>query len=157
IAQNTASSAGGGIYVATTLSNLVLHNTLVAANLSGGKPSDVSGSLNSTTSDYNLIGDGSGGLDPANSNLLGTSAKPLNPLLAPLAKYGGPTKTMALLPGSLAIDHGSAANGNSIDQRGKSWVGATDIGAFESQGFTITVTSGNNQSAAVNTAFAHPL
>jgi hypothetical protein len=89
IADNTASTAGGGIWVGT-LSNVVLHNTLVATNLSGGQPSDVSGSLNSS-SNYNLIGDGSGGLSTANHNLLGTSAKPLNPLLPPLANYGGPT------------------------------------------------------------------
>jgi predicted outer membrane repeat protein len=156
IAVNTAASAGGGLYVYSG-SVVVLHNTLVATNLSGGKPSDVSGSLDGTTSNYNLIGDGSGGLSIANYNLLGTSAKPLNPLLAPLANYGGPTKTMALLPGSPAIDAGSAAYSNSTDQRGEPIPNVPDIGAFESQGFTITVTSGNNQSAAVNTAFAHPL
>jgi parallel beta-helix repeat protein len=156
IAVNTAASAGGGLYVTSSSVNVVLHNTLVATNLSGGKPSDVSGSLDSTTSNYNLIGDGSGGLSIANYNLLGTSAKPLNPLLAPLANYGGSTKTMALLPGSPAIDAGNSAYGGNTDQRGEP-INVPDIGAFESQGFTITVTSGNNQSAAVNTAFAHPL
>jgi hypothetical protein len=64
---------------------------------------------------------------------------------------------MALLPGSPAIDAGNGAYGGNTDQRGEPIPNGTDIGAFESQGFTITVTSGNNQSAAVNTAFAHPL
>ena len=35
--------------------------------------------------------------------------QPLNPLLAPLGNYGGPTQTMALLPGSPAIDAGNNA------------------------------------------------
>jgi hypothetical protein len=64
---------------------------------------------------------------------------------------------MALLPGSPAIDAGSSTYGGSADQRGEAIVNVPDIGAFESQGFEITVTSGNNQSATVNTAFAHPL
>jgi len=67
-----------------------------------------------------------------------------NPLLAALADNGGPTETMALTPGSPAIDAGVAA-GSSFDQRGKARtyddpgvvnaatsVG-TDIGAFELQ------------------------
>lgn len=41
-----------------------------------------------------------------------------DPLLGPLAANGGPTLTMALLPGSPAIDHGLAAAGETIDQRG---------------------------------------
>ena len=38
------------------------------------------------------------------SDLTGTIAKPLLPLVAALGNYGGPTQTMALLPGSPAID-----------------------------------------------------
>jgi CSLREA domain-containing protein len=58
-----------------------------------------------------------------------------NPQLGPLADNGGPTQTMALLPGSPAIDHGgTAANGcPPTDQRGISRPQgpACDIGAFE--------------------------
>jgi hypothetical protein len=146
---------GGGINI-TGGSSVLLHNTLIAGNLAGGNPCDVSGSLE-TASDYNLIGDGSGGLSTANHNLLGSSGHPLNPLLAPLGNYGGSSQTMALLPGSPAIDAGSSAYGGSTDQRGKQRGGATDIGGFESQGFNIAVSSGNNQSANTNTAFANPL
>ena len=54
---------------------------------------------------------------------------------------------MALLPGSPAIDAGSNTlipSGVTTDQRGQPRIiGSTvDIGAFESQGFTITATSG---------------
>jgi hypothetical protein len=81
-----------------------------------------------------------------------------NALLAPLGYYGGPTQTMALLPGSLAINAGTNGAGiPATDQRGFGRVGAVDIGAFESQGFTIVVTSGSGQSTNVSSAFSAPL
>jgi hypothetical protein len=73
-----------------------------------------------------------------------------DPLLGPLADNGGPTQTMALGAGSPAIDAGSAF-GLATDQRGqpRPFVFAalahpgdgSDIGAFELQGPTITITS----------------
>src|SRR5262249_21648012 len=57
-------------------------------------------------------------------------------MLAPLANYGGPTPTMALLRGSPAIDRGTNANLTAFtDQRGYARVykGTVDIGAFEFQ------------------------
>ena len=130
----------GGICNATT-STLTLDNTIVAGN-SGP---DIVGSVQ-PTSKNNLIGDGTGitnltELDP--SNLVGTTADPLNPMLGPLANNGGPTQTMALLPGSPAIDAGSVAlavdaNGISLttDQRGPGFPriigGTVDIGSYES-------------------------
>jgi hypothetical protein len=149
-------TASGGCIAVASGAKVLLHNTLIASSFAGGKTADIGGSLNSA-SNYNLISDGSGGLSTANHNLLGSSAHPLNPLLAPLGNYGGPTQTMALLPGSAAINAGSSAYGGSTDERGKPRVGATDIGAFESQGFKVAITSGNNQSAAVNTAFGKAL
>ena len=69
---------------------------------------------------------------------------------------------MALLPGSPAIDAGNNAlipAGVTTDQRGLPRIvnGTVDIGAFESSGFTIAVTSGSGQSTAVSTAFPAPL
>ena len=69
---------------------------------------------------------------------------------------------MALLPGSPAIDAGNNAlipAGVTTDQRGLSRIvnGVVDIGAFESSGFTIAVTSGSGQSTGVLTAFPAPL
>ena len=89
----------------------------------------------------NLIGDGtgeSGLVNGVNGNHVGTTSSPIDPLLAPLGDYGGRTLTMPLLPGSPAIDAGTATGAPTIDQRGFGRVGAVDIGAFESQGFVIT-------------------
>ena len=56
--------------------------------------------------------------------------------MGPLADNGGPTQTMALLPGSPAIDAGSNAlipSGVTTDQRGYARInnGTVDIGAYE--------------------------
>jgi choice-of-anchor C domain-containing protein len=82
-----------------------------------------------------------------------------DPLLGPLADNGGPTRTMALLPGSPAIDAGILVPGVTTDQRGvpRPQGSAPDIGAFESRGFTLTIISGNNQSTAAGSAFAEAL
>ena len=58
-----------------------------------------------------------------------------NPLLAPLGDYGGPTQTMALLPGSPARN---ATVGSFVisDQRGFPLVGGPDIGAYEAGTFS---------------------
>ena len=60
--------------------------------------------------------------------------------LGGLADFGGPTATMALLPGSVAINAGSA--GPSTDQRGLARVGQPDIGAFEYQWPAVTTPDG---------------
>jgi hypothetical protein len=88
-----------------------------------------------------------------------------NPLLSALGSYGGDTETLALLPGSPAINAGIAADDPitmtaiTVDQRGitRPQGSAYDLGAFESRGFTVTVTSGNDQSANVSTAFTDDL
>src|SRR5262249_26060955 len=76
---------------------------------------------------HNLSSDASCGF--TNSGSLNNT----DPKLAPLANNGGPTLTMALLPGSPAIDAGDTAAAPPIDQRGIARpVGpASDIGAFE--------------------------
>ena len=78
------------------------------------------------------------------------------PLLGTLGDYGGGTPTLPLLPGSPAINAASA-NCPSVDARGITRGATCDSGAFESQGFTLTKTGGDSQSAVINTAFAAPL
>jgi hypothetical protein len=81
-----------------------------------------------------------------------------DPLLAPLADYGGDTQTTALLPGSPAIDAGASAACPATDQRGVARPGdACDIGAFESQGFALNIDGGTPQTTTVASAFAAPL
>ena len=80
----------------------------------------------------------------------------LDPLLAPIGNYGGPTQTMALLPGSPCIGNGTPVTGIVADQRGVTMPQGSryDIGAFESQGFILSINSGNNQTTPVNSTFA---
>ena len=70
----------------------------------------------------------------------------VNPLLGPLQNNGGPTETMALLPGSPAIDAGNIAlipSGITTDQRGapRDVYGGVDIGAFEVQVYLVYITA----------------
>ena len=67
----------------------------------------------------NLIGNTDGSSGWVGSDLTGTSAQPLDAMLAPLGNYGGPTETMALLAGSPAIGAGIAVTGVTTDQRGE--------------------------------------
>ncbi len=153
VSGNTGTDGSGGIYVSGTAT---LNNTIVAGNTDSSGASDIGGA-GTVSGSNNLIGTGgSGGLsNGVDGNLVGAT----NPGLAPLGNYGGPTETMALLPGSAAIGAGTAGSGVTTDQRGapRPTSGATDIGAFESSGFTITVTSGSGQSTGVLTAFPAPL
>ncbi|MGE5396388.1 MAG: CARDB domain-containing protein [Chitinophagales bacterium] len=83
-----------------------------------------------------------------------------DPLLGTYGSYGGILGTIPLLPGSPAIDAGdsSAAGVPATDARGVMRYNGVDIGAFESQGFTITPQNGSTpQNTAINTAFTNPL
>ncbi len=155
ISGNSAGVVGGGLYVFDTPT---LTNSIVAGQTSAG---DVHGALNAASAN-NLVGDGSGmtGIsDGSQGNQVGTAAAPIDPLLAPLSDYGGPTATMALLPGSPAIAGGANAQGTpATDQRGQPRTGHVDIGAFQSRGFTLAPVAGSTpQSAAIGTKFANTL
>ncbi len=121
---------------------------------------DQGGSFDVANSWNNVIGQAgnSGFTDGANGNQVGNAPG----LVGPVGDYGGPTWTLPLLPGSLAIDAGTAANNQNpdvppLDQRGVARVGNVDVGAFESGGFQISKISGDNQSAVVGATFAQPL
>src|SRR5262249_12867357 len=142
-------------------SNITLGNTIVAGNTTASGGPDVSGVF--TSQGNNLIGvtDGSSGW--VGSDLTGTGARPLNPLLAAPGNYGGPPPTQGRRPGGRALDAGSNAlipAGVTTDQRGLSRAvnGTVDIGAFESRGFTLqTVPGSTPQTATIGTAFANLL
>ncbi len=184
IAGNISSSVGGGVLVLTGSSLTTINDTIAGNNASSGGGLDNAGATvtigntivatNTATisgpdalgtfasQGNNLVGETDGSSGWITSDLTGTIAQPLSPLLAAPGDYGGPTQTLALLPGSPAIDAGSNAlipAGVTTDQRGLPRVvnAVVDIGAFESSGFAIAVTSGNGQSAGVLTAFPAPL
>ena len=133
---HAGSSDSGGI---DPLILAKLDNSIVATNTTHGQPSDVSGKLD-TNSSNNLFGmGGSGQLEnnPISGNFLGNIFNVANPGLAPLGDYGGPTQTMALLPGSPAIGAGGVIGsaGPQTDERGfqRPSVSASDIGAYQTQ------------------------
>ncbi|MBK5963084.1 hypothetical protein CCR95_03005 [Thiocystis minor] len=88
-----------------------------------------------------------------------------DPRLGTLGDYGGVTQTLPLLPGSPAIGAGDpdacaeVTTVNGLDQRGiaRPPGAVCDIGAFESQGFTLAASGGSGQSTPVSTAFTQPL
>ena len=155
ITGNSASQ-GGGIYVPVWSDPTSLSNTIIAGNTATDASPDAYGSVSSQG--FNLIGQTDGSTGWVGSDLTGTTASPLDPLLAPLGNYGGPTQTMALLPGSPAINAGTSTGAPTTDQRGSSRVGGVDIGAFESQGFTLTpVANSTPQAAYVDALFSQGL
>jgi CSLREA domain-containing protein len=150
LSGNSATGGGGGINTYGGLTVIVSDSTLSGNSASSGSGidntngyplkvtgtivADNTGSPNcsgqfSDLQGYNLDSGTSCGFTQT-TDLTGT-----NPLLGPLANNGGPTQTMALLPGSPAIDHGgTAANGcPATDQRGvtRPQGPACDIGAYE--------------------------
>lgn len=145
---NNSANDGGGIWNANNKGRgssgpapLTVSNTLVVGNTSPGLP-DLPGTV--INRGGNLIG------LPANYTLgqvvaVDSNGKPL------LASNGGPTQTIALVPGSPAINAGSNAlavdaNGNALttDQRGVGYArivgGIVDIGAYESPVVITTTT-----------------
>jgi hypothetical protein len=164
VTGNQASTTGGGIDVAG--GRIVLCNTLVGNNVelggisgsgvSASSYNDISGSVDASSSFNNLISDGSGGLDPVRGNILGPLNGPLE--LTYLGDYGGPTPTCDLLPNSPALGKGSTvfvAPGEN-DQRGEPRIvnGTVDIGAVQSQGFSLTAVAGSGQTTPPLTDFA---
>lgn len=134
---NSAVWQGGGIIGEVTLTNCIL-----AGNSASAHPenADLSGTVQSEG--YNLVGVSIDGDGFGANDLTGTVDAPLDARLGPLQDNGGLTFTMALLPGSPAIDQG-VSQGLSTDQRGMPRTAdqpnipnatggdGTDIGAFE--------------------------
>lgn len=131
ISGNSAAVAGG---IDVDSGSLVLNNSIVAANTG-----DVLGHVEPYSLN-NLIGNGTGIIgisNGVNGNQIGSAASPINPQLAPLGNYGGPTQTMIPLPGSPAIGAGALVAlpfGLTTDQSGlpRTVNGRLDIGAVES-------------------------
>jgi hypothetical protein len=122
IAYNHSGNPGGGVW--NKNSDVTLTGALLAGNAANNQPNDCDGDVHG---DHNLVQTTTG------CNLTGagniTGQDPM--LAAQLANNGGPTQTLALNPGSPAINAGGSdclVN----DQRGVMRdVGLCDIGAYE--------------------------
>jgi hypothetical protein len=121
--SGNAASNGGGVAADGASVVITLTNTIVAGQTAGG---NFSGTVSGSN---NLIDtQGSGGLiDGVDGNIVGVAS----PGLAPLADNGGPTQTMALLPGSPALNAGDPDQLGTADQRGVVRTGGVNIGAYQ--------------------------
>jgi hypothetical protein len=125
-ASSQSRAAGGGIL--NLLGMVMIGNTIVAHNTATSS-ADAAGDLSSQG--YNLIGDGTGSSGYVGTDLVGTANMPVDPMLGPLQNNGGPTATMALLPGSPALNAGDPAQLGVADQRGVVRNGGVNIGAYQ--------------------------
>ncbi|MBN2477300.1 MAG: hypothetical protein JXB62_22025 [Pirellulales bacterium] len=143
IAHNSANGIGGIMNYET----LIIANSLVSGNTASYGRSDIN-NQGTTAAQHNVIQDGadSGIVDGENGNQVG-----IDPLLDPagLQDHGGPTQTIALLPGSPAINAGDndravdpEGNPLTTDQRGEGFArvfgGIVDIGAYELQELVVS-------------------
>jgi hypothetical protein len=121
---NIAAGSGGDI------SNLGGAANVSASIVGGSKTTggDCTGSI--TDGGYNIDDDGTCGFSaPSTSN-----SATLDSTLGTLTDNGGPTQTIALLPGSPAIDKVPVTDCPATDQRGAPRVGPCDIGAYDTDG-----------------------
>lgn len=142
---NSTFSGNTNLYAAIVVlyGDLTFHNNIVRRS----SPRNCDLDPDTSSRSNNLADDNSCGSGFTNSP---------NILLGPRGAYGGNTETFPLLPGSAAID-GTSTNCPATDQRGVARGSTCDIGAFESRGFTLNISGGNNQTTFINTPFANPL
>jgi hypothetical protein len=134
--SNPNSTYGGGIYggylgYLDSVSSLIAENNGSYNSITGSyPPSDASASF--TIASNTLLGDGAGAdgiTNGVDGNIVG-----VDPKIDSVGFNGGPTPTVALLPGSPAIDAGSNPFGLTTDQRGygpRNVDRIPDIGAYE--------------------------
>lgn len=152
---NSTSTGGGAIRNGDSSMSLIGTTTLTNVTISGNTSSSQAATWNEygTLNLTNTIIANSTGADCLNSSTFGANMNNLvedntcspslsgDPNLGPLASNGGPTQTLALLAGSLAIDAGTNAGCPATDQRGTTRPQGTqcDIGAYEGDSAPPTV------------------
>jgi hypothetical protein len=125
-----AQGYGSSIWLQSGKASASVTNVILACAAS---QTNISGTI--SDGGHNLCSDASAALT------MSTSRNSIDPMLGPLADNGGPTPTLALLPGSPAIDAGDDSVAPAVDQRGiaRPQGLASDIGAFElTPKFTLT-------------------
>jgi hypothetical protein len=138
ISGNSAPGGAGGIFA--PYGTLNMRNSIVARNTMDDAD-DLVGHL--TSSGYNLIGNTMRGSGFDDTDLVGGPDDPIDPLLGPLQDNGGPTQTMALLPGSPALNAGDPAQSGVPDQRGVVRRGGVNIGAYQASASAFLLTAPN--------------
>jgi hypothetical protein len=146
---------GGGVFIHTDPTKVIFQNSIVALNTGTVSGPDVSGGVGQVVNNSivpvlqsTLLGNASGtGLNASstpdtNGNRIGSTATPIDPMLRPLAFYGGTIRTLRPQLNSIVVDAGSStlATGGSDpivnDGRGQPFVrvfNAIDLGAYEEQ------------------------
>jgi CSLREA domain-containing protein len=158
-----ASTKGSGLaHFSNTNTETTFHSTILSGNSINdvdflGPQGGSSGGINNIVSlGYNLVGMGTNGV-LGSFNQPGDQILILDPMLEPLANTGGPTLTHQPMIGSPVVDAGDptavpGVDGVPItDQRGQFYnrvfdgdgdeTATIDIGAYELQGVTYTVTT----------------
>ena len=160
---NTAVSGLGGAMSIQSATSLTLENVTIArntapcdvcfaagiANDSGANltlrnvifEDNVGGNIYNPWAMLHPAAEGAANLQWPQSRGSGQTESPAAPgtsfasaVLADPADNGGPTETMAISPGSPAIDTGTSTGASPTDQRGDPRFGTVDIGAYEWQG-----------------------
>jgi hypothetical protein len=154
LAANSADLGGGIFSFAPPPSVVVVQNTILAGNSTSatyGGP-DIAGAVDSSSS-YNLVGIAdstfSGISNGSQGNQIGSPSNPIDPLLAPLGDQGGPTQTMALLPGSPTLNAGDPSQAGVADQRGAVRSGGVYIGAFQASAASFVITAPDTATTGV--------
>jgi hypothetical protein len=141
VVNNTAGT-GGGILNYTGAALYTANDIIANNSLSGssGTGPDAAGAI--TSRGYNLISKSDGSTGWQSTDITGTIAVPVDPLLGALGNNGGPTQTIVPQTGSPALGVGSVPLIPSVttDQRGlpRTVNGLVDLGAVEVQPGTIT-------------------
>jgi hypothetical protein len=155
---NSASSGssffgvGGGIYLGNTQT---VNGNLAVGNFGGPSrfTDDVHVGNVDPSSSNNVVGAANGPLPSNQGNQVGVTVAQAG--LAPLGNYGGPTQTMLLLPGSVALNAGQTET-NAFDQRGfaRPNGGRGDAGAVQDGFAVLNVNTTANTESISETALS---
>ncbi len=134
VTLNNGGGLGGGLYAG---GDIRIDGSIVADNIATSDRDCAFNGAHSFVASFDLVGTNAGCtqfVNLQNGNYVGSNASYYHANLSGLADHGGPTKTHALLAGSLAI--GTAGDAPCItarDQRGvqRPRGAGCDMGAFE--------------------------
>ncbi len=149
----SGNSAGTGSGINNAGGTVTLNGDIVVGNInsSTSSPDDLAGANIDPASSHNVIGaDGTNTLTTGGANGNQVNVTVAQAGLSPLGNYGGPTQTMLLQPGSVALNAGQTETG-AFDQRGFARPDGTpsDAGAVQDRIAVLNVnTTANTESTS---------